>query len=148
MNDFAITAMNEVSIDKIRQLENSLLECTQEAIETKHLIHAGMYARTILIGRGVLLTGALIKRATTLVIWGDLIISTGDDLIEMRGYHVIAASKNRKQAFLAKEDTYITMLFPTNSMSVHDAEEEFTDEPDLLMSRRQDSVNIITITGE
>ena len=37
--------------------------CRQVPIETRHVLHAGMYARTICIPAGVLITGALVKVA-------------------------------------------------------------------------------------
>jgi hypothetical protein len=73
-------------------------------------------------------------------------VTVGDQTRELAGYHVIAASKGRKQAFFALEDTHLTMLFPTRASSIEEAEREFTDEFDRLMSRRND--NRAVITGE
>lgn len=106
-----------------------------------------MYARTIKIPAGVLLTGALIKRTTMLVISGHVTVFVGEGAIEVRGYQVLPASAGRKQAFLAHADTFVTMLFPSEAASVEAAENEFTDEADRLLSRRQ-ACESITITGE
>jgi hypothetical protein len=138
--------MTVAAINKVRALEKQLLQCKQEPVTTYHLIHAGMYARTITIPAGLVLTGALIKRATILILNGDAVVGTGESTLHLAGYHVIPASANRKQAFHALADTQLTMLFPTTAENTKDAEEEFTDEVDLLFSRYGE--NVINITGE
>jgi hypothetical protein len=105
-----------------------------------------MYARSITIPAGVLLTGALIKRATLIIFNGDATVATGEESIRLTGYHVLPASAHRKQAFLAHADTQMTMLFPTQAKDVHAAEQEFTDEADQLFSRKWE--NVVRITGE
>lgn len=144
--DNVIPSMSAVAIDKVREFENMALRLPQADLGTRHLIHAGMYARTIMIPAGVSLTGALITIPTVLVISGHVIINTGDGLMELSGYHILPASANRKQAFLTKSDTYLTMIFATSAKTVSDAECEFTDESDKLMSRHGE--NKIVITGE
>lgn len=143
----AIAPMTPEAIDKVRQLEARTAELEQVEIPTDHVLHGGMYARTIKIPAGVLLTGALIKRATTLVISGNVTVFIGAGTIEIAGYQVLPASAGRKQAFLAHADTFVTMLFPSEAASIEAAENEFTDEADRLLSRRQ-ACESITITGE
>ena len=143
----AIAPMTPEAIDKVRQLEARTAELEQVEIPTDHVLHGGMYARTIKIPAGVLLTGAHIKRATTLVISGHVTVFVGAGTIEINGYQVLPASAGRKQAFLAHADTFVTMLFPSDAVSVEAAEHEFTDEADRLLSRRQ-ACESITITGE
>jgi hypothetical protein len=129
--------MNDDSVNKVRSLESlSLKSLPQVEINTSHIIHGGMYARTIMIPAGVMLTGALIKIATLLIVQGNVLVYIGDETIELSGYNVLPASANRKQAFLAKTDTYITMIFPSNAKDVETAEMEFTDEADILISRK------------
>ena len=143
----AIAPMTPEAIDKVRQLEARTAELEQVDIPTDHVLHGGMYARTIKIPAGVLLTGAHIKRATMLVISGHVTVFIGAGTIEITGYQVLPASAGRKQAFLAHADTFVTMLFPSEAASVEAAEHEFTDEADRLLSRRQ-ACESITITGE
>lgn len=132
-----LPAMNDDSVNKVRSLESlSLKSLPQVEINTSHIIHGGMYARTIMIPAGVMLTGALIKIATLLIVQGNVLVYIGDETIELSGYNVLPASANRKQAFLAKTDTYITMIFPSNAKDVETAEMEFTDEADILISRK------------
>lgn len=141
-----IPSMNQIAIDNVRQLESYTLQGPQIKIPTDHIFHAGVYARTIMIPAGVVLTGALIKIATVLIMSGNCIVFIGDKSIEREGYHVFAAEANRKQAFIAKEDTYLTMIFSSNALSIEEAEEQFTDEFDRLSSRYDDAVNHIIVT--
>ena len=148
LSDLNFGQMTHESIHKVQELEKDILQQDQVPIDTHHLIHAGMYARTIMVPAGVVLTGALIKKATTLVISGKVAVWANDQEYDLEGYHVIPASPQRKQAFAAIEDTYVTMIFATDARTVRDAEDEFTDEGDKLMSRRDPSANTIIVTGD
>ncbi len=143
-----LPAMGQDSIEKVRALESRLAELPQVPVGTFHLIHAGMYARTIMIPAGIMMTGALVKCATILIVNGDAIFYIGDEAIELSGHNVLPGYANRKQAVFAKGDTHATMIFPSSAKSVKESEEEFTDEVDLLFSRKDDSLNEIIITGE
>lgn len=144
----AIPAMSEAAISKVRALESVTITLSQVKIATDHVLHAGIYSRTIRIPAGVLLTGALIKVPTTLILSGHASVFIGDETIEICGYRVIPASAARKQAFLAHADTDLTMSFATYAGTVEEAEAEFTDEAPLLFSRNADALNTIRITGE
>ncbi|HEX9449754.1 MAG TPA: hypothetical protein VF920_17330 [Dongiaceae bacterium] len=143
-----ISPMSQAALGKVRELEARAVQLPQENIETWHMFHAGMYARTVKIPAGVMITGALIKIATILIVSGDAIIYVDGGAKELHGYTVFSASANRKQVFVALTDTYLTMLFPTKSKTVEAAEAAFTDETGLLMSRRDISANTMTVTGE
>jgi hypothetical protein len=143
-----IAPMSEAAIGKVRDLEAFTRQLPQQPIETAHLFHAGMYARSIELPAGVVLTGALIKIATILIISGDVIMYVEGEARELHGYHVFAASAHRKQAFLALTDTSMTMLFPSQAKTVGQAEEEFTGEAELLLSRGETASNTMTMTGE
>ena len=140
--------MTEVAIDNVRQLQEYVLQQPQTKIPTFHLFHAGMYARTIILPANTRLVGALIRIATIVIVDGDFTVFIGDNVVEKHGHHIFAASAHRKQAFIAKTDTHITMIFRTDATNVEKAEEEFTDEFALLFSRNNDAVNHVTITGE
>lgn len=143
-----ITAMCESSVAKVRALESMLSTMPQEEMPTDHIIHGGMYSRTITVKAGCILTGALINVPTILIVNGNVTVFANNETHELRGYNVLAASAHRKQAFVAHEDTQLTMIFATQSKNVGDAEDEFTDESHMLMSRHPHAVNKITITGE
>lgn len=143
-----IPAMSEDAIAKVRQLEEVAGICPQLIAITQHVIHGGMYARTVMIPAGAMLTGALVEVATMLIVQGHAEIFIGEDTIAVRGYNCFPASAGRKQAIIAHENTYITMVFPTPAQTIADAEDWFTDEAHLLCSRRPEAYNSITITGE
>ncbi|MDR0439472.1 MAG: hypothetical protein LBI59_00590 [Candidatus Accumulibacter sp.] len=139
-------AMSDASVDKVRRLETWLLDLPQVDIPTRHVIHAGMYARTITIPAGTVITGALIKVPTMLVVFGDCTVFVGESSLRLTGHHVVPASAGRKQVFVAFEDTTLTMIFPTQAKTVEEAEAEFTDEFARLLSRHDK--NEVVITGE
>lgn len=129
--------MTAHAVDCVRQLETITRQCPQIRVETEHSLHAGMYARTIRLPAGIVLTGVLIKVATIVIVHGDCSVHTGDRLIDLCGYNVIEAAAGRKQVFITRGETVITMLFPTSAPTIEQAENEFTDEAHLLMSRSQ-----------
>lgn len=143
-----IGAMSPAAIDKVRLLEGARAALPQVPIRTHHLLHAGMYARTVYVPAGLLITGTQIKLATVLIVSGDVLIYVGGDKpLHATGYNVFPARANRKQAFVAQSDMVLTMIFPTEARTVEEAERAFTDEHDLLASHR-DGLNEIVVTGE
>lgn len=131
-----LPSMTDAAVDLVRMAEEKALELPQFDLPVKHSLHAGMYARTVTIPAGVAITGAHIKIPTILIVDGHCDVFTGAETVVLEGRHVIQASANRKQAFLAHTDTHLTMLFPTSATTVEQAENEFTDEADMLQSRR------------
>ena len=132
------------TLAKLREVEVAMLRQGEQAtVPTQHVIHAGMYARTILMQQGVLLTGALIKRATLLIVTGTAAMFTGEGWARLEGYNVIPARAGRKTMFLAYTPVTITMVFPTAARTVEDAEREFTDEADALLSRHQNASAVL-----
>jgi hypothetical protein len=143
-----IPAMSSSAIAKVNALADFSRQHDQIKINTHHIIHGGMYGRTISIPAGVMLTGVFIKVPTILVINGDVTVFADNESFRLSGFNAIAASANRKQAFIAHADTAMTMVFTTDATTVAQAENEFTDEADSLMSRNEDAENFIIITGE
>lgn len=132
-----LPVMGRREVDKVRQLESAALDLPQVPIATDHVFHAGMYARTIKIPAGVVLTGAQIKIPTILIISGDALVYGENGPTRYAGYHVCLGQCGRKQAFYALQDTYLTMLFPTGATDADGAEREFTDEYEKLFSRKE-----------
>jgi hypothetical protein len=143
-----IRAMSAESVGLVRKIEDALLQLEQPAIGTEHLIHGGMYARTIVATAGTVMTGAMIQVPTILVISGDVSVLIDGGAIDLVGFHVLPGSAGRKQAIYAREDTHVTMIFATGAETVAEAEEEFTIEADRLASRRESAINHIVITEE
>lgn len=153
MRDVALSAvrvptMTAEAIDKVRALQIADGAKPQVALETQHVLHAGLYSRTIHLPGSVRITGALIKVATLLIVQGDCWVWLGDKTRRLTGYHVLPASAGRKQAFWSIDETFITMVFPTDARDVESAERQFSDEAEALASRRGDTPNQIVVTGE
>lgn len=131
-----IAPMSQQSVEKVAALEQVALQQPQTPIDTIHSLHGGVYTRTICIPAGVLLTGAFIKIPTTLIAHGDCFVYVGDKTLRLTGYNIIPASAGRKQAFVAVSDTWLSMIFATAAKTIEQAEREFTDEADMLFSRK------------
>ena len=142
-----LPSMNATDIERVQRLEAVALGMQQVPIKTDHHFHAGLYSRTIRIPAGVMITGALIKIPTLLIVSGHASVYIGGESIELCGYHILPGQAGRKQVFIAHADTELTMIFSTNATTVEQAEAEFTDETELLMSRKQIG-DAIEITGE
>jgi hypothetical protein len=132
---------------KLDDVQSKLLVDEQLDLATEHVLHGGMYARTLRLAPGVIITGALIKIPTLLVFKGHADMLVGDEWIELMGYGVIPASAGRKQVFVTHSPVELTMLFPTQAKTVEEAEAEFTDDAERLLSRRS-TRDIVVITGE
>jgi hypothetical protein len=143
-----VPAMTDQAICALQHMQESLTHLPQEAISTHHVLHGGIYTRTVKVAKGVFIIGVIIKVPTTLIVNGDCTVNLGDQLVRLTGHCVIPASAGRKQAFMAHEDTYLTMSFATSATSIEQAEDEFTDDGKTLLSRHQDAINEIIITGE
>lgn len=144
----SIPSMSEAEVSYAKDIEKEMLKAPQTAITTNHILHAGVYTRTILLPKGCAIVGALIKRSVNLIISGHADVYIGTEWRVYEGFVATTAKANRKQMYYAKEDTYISMFFATSAKTVEEAEAEFTDEADLLVSRKKGNINNIIITGE
>lgn len=142
MNLFPSTQEHIVQATKI---ENIISSFPQKPIVTWHSLYDGVYTRTMVMEKGEALAGALIKIPTTILINGYVKGFIGGEVIELNGFNAIPAPQNRKQIFYALEETTITMIFKTNAQTVDKAEEEFTDDFKRLLSRNEESINIINM---
>jgi len=130
----------------VQKLEQVVLAVPQETLRTEHVFHAGMYARTIRIAPDYVLTGALIKIPTLVIVSGETDILVGDEWVAVEGYAVLPGMPWRKQAYRTRDWTTITMIFTTQAKTVDEAEREFTDDFERLMSRKSDC-DVVTRTG-
>lgn len=142
-----LTPASPVMLDKLAQANDLIRACPQVEIVTEHLLHGGMYARTIRRGPGVVAVGSLILRATVLIVHGNCTLLTGDRRIDLTGYNVLPGLAGRKQLSLTHGDVEMTMIFPTSAKTIEEAENEIFAEADQLASRRDDSKDRITITS-
>lgn len=141
--DPTFPAMSDESIAKASRLEEVARTAEQAEVSTSHLLHAGMYARTIVLAAGHVLVGALVRVPTIVIFNGDAEVYVGDASLRLTGYHVIPADALRKQVFLAYSDSDITAIFATDAETVEQAENEATGEAERLLSRREGNQNIL-----
>lgn len=132
-----IPATSNHILDVTRIVESMMKETPQFDLETTHSLFAGIYSRTVRLPAGVMITGALIKIPTVLTIVGDVTLTIGDHVEDVKGFRLFECSPGRKQIMYAKAESYVTMSFASNAKTVEEAEEQFTDEYENLMSRRK-----------
>ncbi len=122
--------------DAVAALGDMLLTLPQTDLSTQHLVHGGMYARTIFIPAGTVLTGALASADNICVVHGDITVTTDDGPKRLTGFNVLAATAGKRRAGVAHADTWWSTLWPTDLTSIHDIEDSLTPEADKLQTRR------------
>lgn len=142
----AIPATTPEALDIINRVEAEMRTMPQIDLKTEHILHAGMYARTVRLAARVALVSVLIKVPTVLTVNGKCRVFAGDSWHDFDGYQVLPAEAGRKMIYVTFAPTEITMVFPSNAKTVEAAEREFTDDDEMLLSR-QCSGDIVTITG-
>jgi len=143
VTETSIPATSPEMIGKIRRLEEKILRCEQFQFRTEHVFHAGMYARTVRIPAGVVFTSVLIKCPTLVILNGTCDIA-GGTVRRFDGYNVVSAEAGRKMVYITRSPVEITMLFATNARTVEEAEAEFTDETENLLSHVNENDIVVT----
>ena len=134
-------AMSRGDIEKIRGIREALKEelvanpNAEVEIPCEQHLHAGFYSRTIFIPKDTVAVGVTITKDTQLVISGHVLMNDGTHVVEIDGYRVLECKAGRAQIARTLEDTYMTMSFATDAKTVREAEDEFTDEPEQLLTR-------------
>lgn len=134
-------AMRREDIAKIRGIREALKEelvanpDAEVEIPCEQHLHAGFYSRTIFIPKDTVAVGVTILKDTQLVISGHVLMNDGTHVVEIEGYRVLECKAGRAQIARTLKDTYMTMSFATDAKTVREAEDEFTDEPEQLLTR-------------
>lgn len=142
----AVPATTPEALEMINRAEAKMRARPQLQLKTEHILHAGMYARTVRLEARVAIVSVLIKVPTILTVNGKCKVFAGESWHNFDGYRVVAAEAGRKMIYVTLSPTEITMVFPSQAKTVEEAEREFTDDSDLLLSR-QSSGDVVTITG-
>lgn len=135
-------------LEKLAQAQEFLGTLPHAPLTTEHLLHGGMYARTIRREPGSITVGSLIDRATILIIHGSCSILIEDRRVDLEGYNVLAGLAGRKSMSVTRGPVEMTMICPTSARTVKEAENEIFTEADQLVSRRGDNFNIVEISRE
>lgn len=142
-----LPAASEETIRKVRRIEDCIRQYAQIEFCTEHVFQAGMYARTVRIPPGIVFTSVLVKVPTLLILNGCCDVLAGDGWVRMNGYNVIAAQAGRKQIYVTRSAVEVTMIFATDAKTVEEAESQFTEEVDILLSHSNEN-DIVVGTEE
>lgn len=121
--------------DKVSQLEAIILTAPQTDLQTQHKLSGGMYARTIFIPAGTVLTGATHKKDHINVMIGDITVSTDDGMRRLTGFNVLETKAGMKRVGFAHADTHWTTVSRTDLTVIEDIEDELVVESERLQSR-------------
>ena len=135
-------------IEKVRLFGELLLQLPQIPFVTEHMLHAGLYTRTVRLPPEVAIAAVLIKVPTVLITMGEGKIYTGDEVIHVKGYSVLPGSAGRKCACVTESEFAVSMICKTTAKTIEEAEKEFTDEYGLLIALSETDKHEILITGE
>jgi hypothetical protein len=145
-----IPTFSPVTTDFRRRIEEFEAFCrTLPQIEPvmEHLLHAGMYFRTAHVEANQVFTNVLVKIPTVLIVSGVAAVNVNGRWHWLRGYNVLAAAAYRKSIYLTQTATSFTMAFLSHAKTVEEAEREFTDESDQLLSRHHRERDLVMVTG-
>lgn len=132
----------------MRRFAEALRQLPQVVFVTEHMLHAGMYTRTVRLPTDIAAAAVLIKLPTVLIFHGVAKVYSDDEVIHVSGYSVLPGSAGRKIAFVTLSDVSMSMIFPTTAQTIDEAQKQFTDEHDLLVPLSRVDEHIVLITGE
>ncbi len=124
--------MNEIDLtpspDAIERLQKVLSELPPVRIATAHQFADGMYARTILIPKNLILVGAVHKREHFfIVIRGDIILVTAEGGVRITKPTVLVSKPGTKRAGWAQEDTIVMTVHRTDLHDIAQIESEIAE---------------------
>jgi hypothetical protein len=129
--------MGQIAIqnEAVKKLESEILKLPQVDLRTEHVLSGGVYARTIHIPAGTILTGATHKKDHVNVVIGDIAVTTDDGTKRLTGYHVFASKAGAKRAGVAISDTAWTTICKTDLTDIEAIEDELVEESECLQTR-------------
>ena len=133
-----VTSMGDVVIldnEKVSILEAEILKLPQVDLGTQHELSGKVYARTIYIRAGVVLTGAKHNHDHINIVFGDITVSTDEGMKRLTGYHVLPTKAGMKRVGFAHAGTYWTTCSYTELTEIEAIEDELTDESEMLQTR-------------
>ena len=136
------------AIEKVRRLTEVLRQLPQTTFVTEHMLHGGMYTRTVRLPADTVCTAVLIQVPTVLITSGEASVYSDDELIHVEGYRVLPGSAGRKIAFVTHSNFSMSMLFPSKAKTVDEAQREFTPEHEMLVPLSRVDEHLVLITGE
>lgn len=124
MTDLSHELVNRPN-DTVLALQTEITQLPQVKLATAHLFCDGMYARTILIPKGVSLAGAQHRRAHIfIIVSGEISIMTNKAWAKFKAPWILESLPGTKRIGYAHEDTIVTTVHRTNASTVAEAEKE------------------------
>jgi hypothetical protein len=120
---------------RVRRFEDQALTAPQVDLETRHLIGAGLYVRSVMIRAGGAITGAAHRKPHVCITRGDIVVTTDDGPKRLTGMHEFSVEPGSKRAGVAIEDTIWTTVTRTDLTDLALIEAELFDEPERLQTR-------------
>jgi hypothetical protein len=97
--------------EQIEALEHELKKFSQVEVRTRHYFAQGLYAREILIPKGMLLTGRVHRfEHLNIVSQGDITVWTEEGMKRIQAPHTLVSKPGCKRVGLAHEDTVWTTV--------------------------------------
>jgi hypothetical protein len=145
----SIATMSAPALAQVQKLSHEVSKMTDKHIPvyTDHVVHGGMYYRTLHIPPNSLVCGVLIKKPTALLINGDLTVYLDMDAHRFTGHTVLPAFAGRQTAVYAHAETFATLMMRTDAETVEEAERDMTDDYEMLQSRLHPEFNTQMVTG-
>jgi hypothetical protein len=124
-----MTEAKLVPIDKIQRFEDMLFKLPQVPLQTTHEFCDGIYARTLCIPAGVVLTGAIHRSENFLLVRsGDITVWTEEGMKRAQAGAMVKSLPGAKRVGYAHSDTLLTTFHPnpTNETDPEELWELFT----------------------
>lgn len=135
-------------IEKVKKLERHLLQVPQVDLKTTHAISGGIYARTMYVPAGTVLTGATHKKDHINIFVGDFTVSTAQGVDRYIGHNVLECKAGTKRAIVAHTDGVWTTLVKTDLTDIAAIEDESVVESEMLQTRKDLITNEFKFTLE
>jgi len=113
---------------KVESLEREIQKLPQVDCPVWNYFAPGLYARKMLIPKGVTLTGAVHKSEHLAIVSVDIEVTSPDGPVRIKDKHYIFKSMpGEKRAGYAHEDTYFTTIHATDETDLDKLVEELTE---------------------
>lgn len=136
-----VTTMQQAKYDALTE---ALLQLPQVDLLTTHVIMGGLYARTIRIPAGVVLTGAVHKKDHVDIMQGDITVTTHEGSKRLTGHHVLNTPAGLGRAGYAHTETLWTTICATELTELAAIEAELVENPAKLQTRGPALCNLNT----
>lgn len=140
-------AASRHEIETVIEFRKHVLAAPQTPCKYKHLVHGGMYVRTMYVPADQLIAGVKLKAPTLTIIVGNVIVYRESGNLELTGYNVIPGSVGRLTAVYTHTKAAISMFIRTDLKDVAEIQRQTVEEPELL-SPLDPEFHEIIVTGE